>query len=88
MGAHVGGRAVLVTIVQCVEFCAGVCWDLTGGWETGMFREGFPEEVTSKLSPEGWKGLSQVRVGIMCSWRGEYVQRPKCGEWDLLENLK
>lgn len=54
----------------------------------GVVKEGFLEEVTSKLSPEGWKGLSQVRVGIMCSWRGEYVQRPKCGEWDLLENLK
>lgn len=74
--------------MQCVGFCAGVCRELTGGWETGMFREGFLEEVTSKLCPEGREGLSQVHIGVLCSWWGEYVQRPGCGEWGLLETLK
>ena len=75
-------------VVQFNQFYAGVCWELPGGWESGVFWEGFLEEVISQLSPEGCKGLSQVCVGFMCSWWEAYVQRPRCGEWGLLENLK
>lgn len=50
-----GRRQALAVIVQRAEFCAGTCRELAGGWEAGVFREGFLEEALSKLSPKAGK---------------------------------
>ena len=42
-------------VVRRAEFCAGTCRELAGGWEAGVFREGFLEEALSKLSPKAGK---------------------------------
>lgn len=65
-------------VVQCVEFCAGVSWEPTGWWETGMFREGFLGEVTPKLSQSLERNQRGPQGGDVLLAE-KHVQRPGCG---------
>ena len=53
----------------------------------GMFREGFLEEVTPKLTQRLKRNQPGPQGGHVLLTE-EHEQKPGCGEWDLLENLK